>query len=201
MATAAEISDQLKNISNELAWLALLFHVFILLFLILLFKGLRMKKRLLGILLSLPLLSVSLIAWMYGNPFNGIVFLGFFLLLFFFSLSSKEGFSETTRGWQFAAAVVMIGLGWFYPHFLDRSYLYLFAAPTGLIPCPTLSLVIGFALLFNGLNSCRWSITLAVISLFYGLFGAFKLHVFIDIVLTAGAVALFVQVVRQRKAI
>jgi hypothetical protein len=52
-----------------------------------------------------------------------------------------------------AIGVSMIAFGWLYPHFLEShpATTYLFAAPTGVIPCPTLSLVIGFALLSGGL--------------------------------------------------
>jgi len=73
-----------------------------------------------------------------------------------------------------ALGVAMIAFGWLYPHFLTFGPVtrYLVAAPMGLIPCPTLSLVIGFALLAGGLSSRAWSIVLAVVGLFYGLFGA-----------------------------
>jgi hypothetical protein len=87
-----------------------------------------------------------------------------------------------------------VAFGWVYPHFLEggSSVRYLYAAPTGLVPCPTLSAVVGFALLAGGLGSRAWSLMLAAIGLFYGLFGTLRLGVFLDIGLIIGATALAV---------
>jgi hypothetical protein len=49
---------------------------------------------------------------------------------------------------------------------------------------------IGFALLGNGLGSRVWSLTLAAVGLFYGLFGVLRLGVLLDIGLVGGALAL-----------
>jgi hypothetical protein len=59
-----------------------------------------------------------------------------------------------------------------------------------LIPCPTLSIVIGFTLLANGMSSRYWSLSLAVLGLFYGLFGILRLQVQIDAGLLIGATTL-----------
>ena len=100
------------------------------------------------------------------------------------------------------------GLVRVYPHFFGISYplpwvfgplAYLYAAPTGLIPCPTLSLVIGFALLGGGLGSRAWSISLAAVGLFYGLFGVMRLRVYWDIPLIFGAAALLAVAAASRR--
>lgn len=85
----------------------------------------------------------------------------------------------------------MIGFGWIYPHFLDNAtpMEYLYAAPTGLIPCPTLSIVIGFTLILGGLRLRPWCLVLTIMGLFYGVFGAGRLGVKIDGVLLLGALA------------
>ena len=89
----------------------------------------------------------------------------------------------------------MIAFAWIYPHFLEglSPGTSLWAAPMGVIPCPTLSLVIGFALLFDGFGSRSWSLILAGVGLFYGLFGAARLGVVLDVVLVGGASALLVR--------
>ena len=86
----------------------------------------------------------------------------------------------------------LILFGWVYPHFLGTgSWLrYLYAAPAGLIPCPTLSFTIGFALLANGFSSRGYATVLGLLGLFYGLFGTFRLGVRIDLVLVIGSLAL-----------
>lgn len=64
----------------------------------------------------------------------------------------------------------------------------------GLIPCPTLAMVIGLAMIGGGLGSRAWSYTLAGFGLFYGVFGVARLGVVLDLPLIAGAVALAVAV-------
>jgi hypothetical protein len=99
---------------------------------------------------------------------------------------------EKATAWASVIGVIMVAFGWVYPHVLaGSSWLrYLYQAPTGLIPCPTLSAVIGLALLANGFSSRTWSLVLGTLGIFYSLFGAFRLGVTIDIILLAGAVAL-----------
>jgi hypothetical protein len=142
----------------------------------------------------MPLLSVSFFAWIHNNPFNGVVFLlsAIALALVGLRLPNEKVQSAPTCGLIFG--ILMVIFGWIYPHFLESgSWInYLYAAPTGLIPCPTLSITIGFALLANGISSRLWSILLAMIGLFYGVFGAFRLGVHIDIGLFLGALILFI---------
>ena len=50
--------------------------------------------------------------------------------------------------------------------------------PTGLVPCPTLSIVIGLALIVEGLDSRIWtSVLVGATGVFYGIFGAVRLGV------------------------
>jgi len=67
---------------------------------------------------------------------------------------------------------------------------YAYAAPVGLIPCPTLAVLTGFALLYRGFGSFRWTITVVIAGMFYGLFGVFYLNVYVDWFLVAGAFTL-----------
>ncbi len=197
MPNPEEILALLERISNELIVVAGVFHVLILGIVIAFAKGWRPSKKIAGVLLSFPLLSVSVIAWSYGNFFNGAIFSLLFLLLFFYSFKLSNEQTSITRGWSLWLAASMIVFGLFYPHFLlANPLMYLIAAPTGLIPCPTLSLVIGFTLLFNSFNSKKWGITLSLIAMFYGIFGALKLHVYIDGILLVGS--LFLLALTQR---
>jgi predicted lysophospholipase L1 biosynthesis ABC-type transport system permease subunit len=70
-----------------------------------------------------------------------------------------------------------------YPHFLGESspWLYLIAAPVGIVPCPSLSMVLGFTLLFNGFHSRLWQTVCVAAGVFYAIFGLFILGVWIDI--------------------
>jgi hypothetical protein len=88
--------------------------------------------------------------------------------------------------------LALFAFGWAYPHFLDSvSFLpYLYRAPTGLIPCPTLAIVIGLALVLDGLGSRALCLALGVAGLFYGVTGVVRLGVVIDWTLLLGAAVL-----------
>jgi hypothetical protein len=62
----------------------------------------------------------------------------------------------------------------------DSWTTYIYASPFGILPCPTLSVVIGITLLFPDLRSRSWTTSLAVASLLYGAIGVFRLGVVLD---------------------
>jgi len=66
-------------------------------------------------------------------------------------------------------------------------------AHAGLIPCPTLSILIGFLLLYNGFGSQSLTLTFIVIGLFYGIFGVMKLAVYLDIFVAIGSITRLVK--------
>lgn len=192
MPTVHQILRQLEQISNEGVLVAVVWHVVIGGALAALLLGWRPSKRLAGALLSLPLFSVSATAWTYGNPFNGWIFLvaGGVLLAVGLSLGADPVRRSPTR-WL-VAGLALLAFGWVYPAFLESQprYVYLMGAPVGLIPCPTLAVVCGLALMGRGLGSRPWAFVLAAVGLSYGLIGAFVLGVAIDLTLLVGAVAL-----------
>ena len=86
----------------------------------------------------------------------------------------------------------MLTFGWTYPHFLaaDRWTTYLYAAPLGLIPCPTLSALIGVALILGRFESTLWPATLGLFGIAYGVIGVVRLGVAVDAALLSGAAVL-----------
>ena len=154
--------------------------------------GWRPRRPLVAALFGLPVASVSALAWVGGNPFNGTVFA--ILAAALVGQAARLPPSNVAVGgpWPVCVGGVLAGFGWIYPHFLDAHSwaTYLYAAPLGLIPCPTLSALIGVALMVDGLGSRRWSMTLAAAGAVYGLIGWLRLGVTIDMVLLAGALAL-----------
>jgi len=196
MPTPSEILIGLAAIADRMVWLAVVWHIVIGAEVIGLIAGWRPSRKLAAALLALPPVSVGVLALLFGNPFNGILFLFFSALLAWFGLRLPNEKPAPAPLWSFAFGVIMLAFAWVYPHFVPgASWLkYLYAAPTGLIPCPTLSLVVGFALLTRGFASRAWSLTLVVIGLFYGLFGALRLGVRIDFILLAGTLLLAIQI-------
>jgi hypothetical protein len=189
MPTVEQILLGLREVANNWRPVAALWHAFFATLVIALILGIRPSKRLTGLLLGLPLLSVSAAAWTVSNPFNGIVYAVAGIL--FLSLSARLP-REKVQLAPFAImipGIILFLFGWVYPHFLKTtSFLpFLYSAPTGLIPCPTLSIVIGLFLVLNCLGSRPLSLVLGLLGLFYGLIGVVRLRVSIDGVLLLGA--------------
>lgn len=189
MPTPYEILDGLSAIANDWRLLALVWHGYFALFILLLAFGLRPRKTIAGVLLTLPLFSVSILAWIYANPFNSAIFtlLGI-LLICVAAVLPKESVEVSSKAFAIPGSI-LIAFGWIYPHFLNDvdAFSYFYFAPAGLIPCPTLSVVIGLTLLLRGLGSRAWCLLLSAAGLFYGIFGAVRLGVMIDWVLVTGA--------------
>jgi len=186
------ILDNLGSIANQGVLAAFAWHALIACVLLALFVGWIPQKRSAALLLVLPLLSVSLVAATHGNPFNllivGVGALGLAAL----GLRLPRTTAYRGNRTQLVAGMLGIVVGASYPHFLmgHSPAFYLVAAPVGLLPCPTLAAVIGFALLGGGFHSRAWSTTLAALGLFYGVFGAFRLEVWLDFTLVGLALTL-----------
>jgi hypothetical protein len=157
-----------------------------------LLMGWRPPSRLFNTSLSLPLVSVAAIAWASGNPFNGTVISIAAILVFvsgWRSTGQTIAISEPVFAWP---GSLLVAFGLLYPHFVSGSpWTYLTESPVGLLPCPTLSLISGLALIAvpPGQRTHVW--TLMAVGLFYGVFGVLKLGVYIDGFLVLGAMLLF----------
>lgn len=198
MPSAEEILAGLSAIANGAVPAAVGWHVVLGAVLVALLAGWRPSQRVAGVALAVPLASVSLFAWLHANPFNGTVFLVLALALAGLGARLPRAPVRPGPGWAVAAGAAMVAFGWVYPHFLAGAptIAYLYAAPTGLIPCPTLAAVTGLALLGGGLGARAWPLLLAAAGLLYGVIGALGLGVGIDALLLAGAAALLVQGLR-----
>jgi hypothetical protein len=192
MPTSQEILAGLAGTANDYWLVAAGWHAIFLILIFLLFSGWRPRKMMAGMILVLPLLSVSVFAFLASNPFNAAVFLLLSAVLLFIWGRFPAETVDLSGSYFLGAGLLMIIYAWVYPHFLAEGLTmkYLYAAPMGLIPCPTLSLVIGFTLLFQGFGSKKWVITLVVAGLFYALFGIIRLGVFLDFGLLAGSLFL-----------
>lgn len=189
MPTPEEILTGLAGIANGYAHVALIWHIILLIFIVFLITGKRPPIRYTSIFLTLPLISVGVMSLLSGNPFNAIVFLILSAVLILYGIKLPAENIEIKLNFPGIFGIAMIAFAWVYPHFLESGTLfkYLYASPIGLIPCPTLSLVIGFALLFQGFGSRRWILVLTLIGLYYGLTGLINLKVYLDSGLVIGA--------------
>ena len=192
MPEPALILKGLEDIANGLWPVAALWHALAAAALVAVVRGWRPSSRLVAGLLLLPLASVAVAAWTHANPFNGLTFVGLVLALGWLGLRLPASPPGPAPRWTTWAGIAMTTFGLVYPHFthVTSPFGYLYAAPTGLVPCPTLSLAIGVVLIAGGLGSRAFSLVLAGAGLFYGVFGVARLGVVLDVGLIAGALAL-----------
>lgn len=190
MPTPSQILAGLHAIARHWTAVAVAWHVVVAAGLIAVLLGWRPRLRVARTLIALLPASVAAFAFAYGNPFNGLVFTATTVALVVLADRDGEAVAGGARGWALASGAAMIAFGWVYPHFVDGGAIaYLYAAPLGLVPCPSLSMAIGLALVAGG-GARAWRLTLAGVGAAYGLFGALRLGVVIDIALLAGALAL-----------
>ena len=195
MPKTEEILNGLQKIVNDYSAVAIIWHlVFYALVAALIFKWLP-TNRIFGLLICIPVLSVAILAFMSGNPFNGMLFSILAVLGVIFGLKATGQPVQNSQLVFMVIGILMIVFGLVYPHFIDAGSVvkYLYASPAGLIPCPTLSVIIGFLLLYNGFGSQPITLTFIVFGLFYGIFGVLKLGVYLDIFLVFGSVSLLVK--------
>lgn len=191
----------LSLIANRMSAVAVLWHVVLAALGLALWLGVRPSGRALALGVSAVLASVTLCALLFANPFNALVLGASALALAAVATRASNGAPPAAAPWTRTLGALLLLFGWIYPHFLEGSRLaYLYAAPLGTLPCPTLSASVGVALLGSGLAGRAWSRLLAAVAAFYGLFGALRLGVTIDLVLLAGALGLFVQSLQPRQA-
>jgi hypothetical protein len=203
MPTPREILEGVTAIANAWRPLAIAWHGAAAAAFVAWLIGWRPSGRLAAALLVLPLASVSGAAWYSGNPFNGAVFATAAVALGAVAgRLPREPVRATGRALQPVAAALVV-FAWVYPHFLiaDSPIDYLFAAPLGVIPCPTLALLVGVSILTGGFSTA-WTTIVSTLAVAYGAIGAIRLGVTMDVVLLAGGVVLAVQrfAARQRLA-
>lgn len=199
MPSTEHILGNLAFISGSWENLAVFWHFYFAMIVVALLFGRRLRKRLAGFLLAPPLLSVGVIAWLEKNPFNGIVFA--LLAVAVLVLSSRfpcEPARLAPPGFLLPG-IALFAFGWAYPHFLPAGSLwpYLYKAPVGLIPCPTLAIVIGLALILDGLGSRALCLALGAAGLFFGIFGVARLGVVVDWTLLLGALLILARAVMR----
>jgi len=188
--TPEGIISSLTELANKWRLTAVFWHLYFAIFIAALVFGIRPSKRVAGLLLALPFLSVSILAFTIFNPVNGVGFALVGMLLVYVSVKMPREPVQIAPWWVLIAGVFMFVFGWIYPHFLDASspYSFLYSSPIGVIPCPTLSIGISLALIMSSLNSRKVSLILGNAGVIYGLTGVAMLGVTIDLILLFGAI-------------
>lgn len=192
MPSAESILAALTAIANQWRGTAVFWHVWVAVLLLAISVRRDLSNRLIGVLLVPPLLSVSALAWASHNPFNGVAFAVLSLVLATIAHRLPGApIQFAPWPWKVAGAVFVV-FGWTYPHFLIATHWseFLIAAPLGLLPCPTLSVVAGLTIVVSGFRSTGWTLAVSALCFAYAAIGVFRLHVAMDAGLLAAAVTL-----------
>ena len=177
-------------IANEWRVLAAAWHILVAALCAIVWRR-RVDGRAIAAVLALMPFSVAAMAAWSGNPFNATMFAAAGLAMMTLAATSVSAHLRLAGARDVAAGAIMCTFGWAYPHFLDGpAWQYLYAAPLGLLPCPTLALLMGVSLLADSFGSKAWAILLGSMGMLYGLMGVFALRVTIDWWLIAGAAVL-----------
>lgn len=192
MPSVSEILAGLTRVANAYWPVAVVWHVLVGAALVALARGWRPDRRVAAVALALPAASVGLVASTSGNPFNGITFAIVAALLAFVGARLEPGPAAPGPRWAVVAGALTIAFAWLYPHFIAPAWLSVIAAPIGLVPCPTLALILGFGLAAGGFASRAWTLTAALAGLFYAAFGIVRLDVWLDMGLLAATLATLV---------
>lgn len=188
----SEILVSAGLIANQWRFLAIVWHFVVVALIGTALAGWRPSPRTLGRVFLAPLVSVGALAGLAGNPFNAVVFGVAAVVLAVLTASLPTSpLAATSAPLVRAGGVLLFSLGWVYPHFLnaDTWAEYLYAAPLGLLPCPTLSMLIGVTLVLRPIAT--WSsCVMTALGLFYGAVGVFRLGVELDYGLLAGSLVL-----------
>ena len=185
-------------IANEWRVLAAAWHIAVAALAVLVWWR-RVDGRAIAAVLALMPLSVAIMAAWSGNPFNTTMFVALGLVMLAFAGTEVSAQLRLAGARDVTAGAIMCAIGWAYPHFLDGpAWQYLYVAPLGLLPCPTLAFLMGVSLLADSFGSKPWAILLGSMGMLYGLIGVFVLRVTIDWWLIAGATALLVRVAPRR---
>jgi hypothetical protein len=197
---ADQILAGLTAIANDWRRLAVAWHVLLAAVLLGLVVSWRPTIRVVGQLLAVLLLSVAMTAWVAGNPFNGTVFAILAAVFAAMAWRRPTTAARLASPLRVAGGLGLVVFGSTYPHFVraESWTTYLYASPLGIVPCPTLSVVMGVTLLVEDLHSRSWTTMLATAGLLYGAIGVFRLHVMLDLVLLLASAMLAVALTKPR---
>ena len=199
MPSASEIPSTLHTMAQRLAPLAAAWHVVIVVAIAAMLAGWRPSRRIACGAAVVLLASVAVAASVYGNPFNTLSFA--MLALGVALLGERQALRDMTIATGPLARVLLgaglVTYGLCYPHFVGAPwYRVLWAAPLGVVPCPTLAVVAGVVIAADGFGSRALPGIVALWTLIYAYVGIVRLDVFADAGLVVATLGLLTVMVR-----
>ena len=178
------ILNYLAMVSNQNISLNLIMHVITFLAIpsIFLLKNIRMQKAVFNGLVFILTLTVTVNALINGNAFHLVTFAILLIIALRELVMGKNQvvISATNNVTTFVAFICLF-IGVWYPEFVHTSPLgMLFVSPMGIVPCPTLIVILSlFTLNSSGISKLQYIATI-IIGAVYAVIGVFILKVYLD---------------------
>ena len=196
MKTPEAITSMLGNISKEVKTYSAFVHI---LFLVVIGLGLLVEKirnSLFALFIAFLSLSATIISIKYVIVPNIIIFGMFFVLIIHAYYTKRLAFDlSNIAPVNLFFGILGLVFGYWYLHWVEspvwlNALLY---SPLGAVNCPTMATICGFLCLSQKQRSAILEATVALITLYFGFFGIFRLGAYVDVVLIICALFLIVR--------
>jgi uncharacterized membrane protein YhaH (DUF805 family) len=186
MKTPEAITGMLESISKEVKSYSAFVHI---LFLVVIGLGLLVKKirnSLFSLFSAFLSLSATIISVKYLIAPNIIIFAVFFVLIIHAYLTRSLNFDlKNIAPINLFFGILGLVFGFWYLHWVEspiwlNALLY---SPLGAVNCPTMVTVCGFLCLSQKQRSSILEAAVALITLYFGFFGIFRLGAYVDVAL------------------
>ncbi len=196
MKSPEEITSMLSNVTDQLRTFSAIVHI---IFLVVMVMGLLLKKlrgALFFLFIAFLSLSATVIAIKYMILPNIIIFAMFFGLIINAYFKKQLNFElENLKPANLFFGIIGMVFGFWYLHWIESPIWLnaLYNSPLGVVNCPTMVTICGFLCLTEKPRSVMLETTVALITLYFGFFGVFRLGAYIDIVLIVCALFLILR--------
>lgn len=178
------VLNYLSMVSNQNIYLNLIMHVITFLSIpsIFLLQNIRMQKVVFNGLVCILTLTVTVNAFINGNPFHMATFAILSVIAFIELIFGRhQVLISASNNATIFIVFIFLFIGVWYPEFVHTNSLaMLFVSPLGIVPCPTLIVVLSlFTLNSSGIGKLQYFATI-IIGAVYALIGVFILKVYLD---------------------
>ena len=196
MKTPEAITSMLESISKEVKSYSAIVHI---LFLVVVALGLLIEKirnSLFSLFIAFLSLSATIISVKYVIAPNIIIFAMFLVLIIHAYLAKNLNFDlKNIAPVNLFFGILGLVFGFWYLHWVEspvwlNAFLY---SPLGAVNCPTMVTICGFLCLSQKPRSAILEAAVALITLYFGFFGIFRLGAYVDVTLIICALFLIVR--------
>jgi len=192
------ITAMLETVSRETKSHSAFVHFLFLALVGLGFAVAKIRNAVFSWLIAFLSLSATIFAVKYLIAPNIILFGMFFVLTVHAYLTKKLNFAlEGISPMNLLFGILGLIFGFWYLHWVEspvwlNAFLY---SPLGVVNCPTLVIICGFPCLSQKPRSTMLETTVALMTLYFGFFGIFRLGAYVDVALILCGLFLFVRLI------